>query len=60
MKKHEIKNKPMKTGKELRIKYFLGCEDFTHNFRLQLVKMTNKVFREKTTVSFADLINRGF
>ena len=60
MKKHEIKNKPMKTGKELRIKYFLGCEDFTHNFRLQQVKMTNKVFREKATVSFADLINRGF
>ena len=59
MKKHEIKNKPMKTGKELRIKYFLGCEDFTHNFRLQQVKMTNKVFREKATVSFADLINRG-
>ena len=48
MIKHEIKNKPIKTGKELRKTYCLGCEDFTHSFRLQEVKMTNKVLREKT------------
>ena len=28
--------------------YCLGCKDFTHNFRPQEVKMTNKVLREKS------------
>ena len=28
--------------------YYLGCKDFTHNFRPQEVKMTNKVLREKS------------
>ena len=27
--------------------YCLACKDFTHNFRPQEVKMTNKVLREK-------------
>ena len=48
MKNTQSKIKPMKTGKELGTTYFLGCKDFTHNFRLQEVKMTNKVFREKS------------
>ena len=36
------KIKPIKTGKELGTTFCLGCKDFTHNFRLQEVKMTNK------------------
>ena len=28
--------------------YCLGCKDFTHNFRPQEVKITNKVFRKKS------------
>ena len=42
------KIKPLKTGKELGTTYCLGCKDFTHNFRSQVVKMTNKVLREKS------------
>ena len=29
-------------------KYYLWCKDFTYNFSPQEVKMTNKVFREKS------------
>ena len=49
MKNTQSKIKPMKTGKELGTTYFLGCKDFTHTFRPQEVKMTNKVFREKSS-----------
>ena len=48
MKNTQSKVKPIKTGKELRTTYCLGCKDFTHNFRPQEVKMTNKVLREKS------------
>ena len=34
--------------KKLGTTYCLGCKDFTHNFRPQEVKMTNKVLREKS------------
>ena len=47
MKNTQSKIKPIKTGKELETTYCLGCKDFTHNFRPQEVKMTNKVLREK-------------
>ena len=41
--------------------YCLGCKDFTHNFRPQEVKMTNKVLREKNqTVLFVDEISQDF
>ena len=48
MKNTQSKIKPIKSRKELRTKYCLGCKDFTHNFRPQEVKMTNKVLREKS------------
>ena len=48
MKKQQSKIKPIKTGKQPGTTYCLGCKDFTHNFRLQEVKMTNKVLREKS------------
>ena len=48
MKNPQSKAKPIKTGKELGTRYCLGCKDFTHNFRTQEVKMTNKVLKEKS------------
>ena len=48
MKNTQSKIKPIKTGKELGTTYCLGCKDFTHNFRPQEIKMTNKVLREKS------------
>ena len=40
--------KSIKIGKRPRTTYCFGCKDFTHNFRPQEVKMTNKVLREKS------------
>ena len=48
MKNTQSKIKPIKSRKELGTTYCLGCKDFTHNFRPQEVKMTNKVLREKS------------
>ena len=48
MKYTQLKIKTIKAGKELGITYCLGCKDFTHNFRPQEVKMTNKVLGEKS------------
>ena len=42
------KIKPIKNKKKSRTKYCLECEDFTHNFRPQEAKITNKVLREKS------------
>ena len=41
MKNTQSAIKPIKTGKN-------ECKDFTHNFRSEKVKMTNKVLREKS------------
>ena len=48
MKNTQSKIRPTKIGKRPGTTYCLGCQDFTHNFRPQEVKMTNKVFREKS------------
>ena len=48
MKNIQSKIKPIKTKKELGTAYCLGCKDYTHNFKPQEVKMTNKVLREKS------------
>ena len=48
MRNTQSKIKPIKTVKEPRTTYCLGCKDFTHNIRPQEVKMTNKVLREKS------------
>ena len=50
MKNTQSEVKPIKTGKEPGTTYWLGCKDFTHNFRPQKVKMTNKVLREKSKI----------
>ena len=46
--KTQSKIKPIKTGKKPGTAYCLGCKDYTHNFKPQEIKMTNKVFREKS------------
>ena len=48
MKSTQSEIKPIKNGKRNGTTYCFGCKDFTHNFRPQEVRMTNKVFREKT------------
>ena len=48
MKNTQSEIKPIKIGKRPRTTYCLGYKDFTHNFRPQEVKMTNKVLREKS------------
>ena len=47
LKNTKSKIKPRKSRKELGTTC-LGCKDFTHNFRPQEVKMTNKVLRGKS------------
>ena len=48
--KHEkhITLKPIKAEKELATMHWLGCKDFTHDFKPQVVKMTYKLLREKS------------
>ena len=48
MKNTQSKIKPIKTRKEIGTAYCLGCKDYTHNFKPQEIKMTNKVLREKS------------
>ena len=48
MKNKQSKLKPIKIVKQPGTTYCFGCKDFTHNFRPQEVKMTNKVLREKS------------
>ena len=58
MKNTQSKIKPIKRPETT---YCFGCQDFTHNFRLQEVKMTNKVLRKKNqTVLFIYLVNQDF
>ena len=45
--KTKTKNKKQKQKKP-RISYCFGCKDFTHNFRLKEIKMTNEELREKS------------
>ena len=59
--KTQSKIKSIKAGKDLGTTHCLGCKDFTHNFSLQEVKMTNKVLIEKNqTVLSVDLVNQDF
>ena len=52
-----MKNKqPKKSGTT----YCLECKDYIHNFRLQEVNMTNKIFREESNYKFVSQINQDF
>ena len=46
MKNTQSKIKSIKIGKQPVTAYCLGCKDYTHNFRPEKVKMTNKILRE--------------
>ena len=48
MKNTQSNIKPIKTGKKIGATYCLGCKDYTHNFKPQELKITNKVLREKS------------
>ena len=48
MKSTKSEIKPIKIGKKPGTMCCLGYKDFTHNFRPQEVKMTNKMLREKS------------
>ena len=48
MKSTQLKIKPIKIRKRTGTTYCLGCKDFTHNFKPQEGKMTNKLLREKS------------
>ena len=48
MKNARSKIKTVKTGKELGTTYCLASKDYTHKFKPQEIKMTNKVHREKS------------
>ena len=60
MKNIQSKIKPIKIGKRPRATSCLGCKDFTHNFRPEEVKMTNKVLREKSNCIVCQSNNSGF
>ena len=47
-KKYTIKNKTYKNWEKIGATYCSGCKDYTHNFKPQEIKMTNKVRREKS------------
>ena len=49
MKKQQSEIKPIKLGKQPGTTHCLGSKEFTHNFRPQKVKRTNKVLREKSS-----------
>ena len=48
MKNTQSEIKPIKILKRPGTTHCFGCKEFTHNFRPQEVKMTNKVLREKS------------
>ena len=52
MKNTQSEIKPIKIGKRPGTMYCLGFKDFIHNFRLQEVRMTNKILREKSNCVF--------
>ena len=47
MKNTHSETKPIKIEKRPGTTYCFGCKDFTHIFRPQQIKMTNKVLRKK-------------
>ena len=40
-----LKLKPIKLGKKTWTTYYLGCKDYTHNFRPQEIKSKNSFFK---------------
>ena len=48
MKNTQSKRKPIKIRKELGATFYLVCKDFTRDFKLQEVKTTNEILREKS------------
>ena len=60
MKNTQPKIKPIKTGKEIGATYCLGCKDYSHNFKTEKLKMTNKMLREKSNCAVCRSIKSRF
>ena len=60
MKSTQSKIKPRKIRKQSETTYCFRCKDYTKNFRPEKVKMTEKIFKEKSHCVLADLINQDF
>ena len=52
--------RPIKTRKEIGTTYYLGCKDYTNNFKPQEVKITKRCLEKNETVLFVDLVNQDF
>ena len=48
MKNTQSKIKSIKIGRQPGTTYCFGCKDYTHNFRPEKVKMTNKILGGKS------------
>ena len=48
MKNTQSMTKPIKIGKQSSAMYCFECNDYTNNFKPKKVKLTNKVYREKS------------
>ena len=60
MKNTKSKIKPIKIGKRSGTTYCFGCKDFTHIFKPQEIKMTNKMLREKSNFVVCRSNKSGF
>ena len=60
MKNTQPKIKLIKTGKEIGATYCLGCKDYSHNFKPEKLKMTNKMLREKSNCAVCRSIKSRF
>ena len=56
MKNTQLKIKPIKLRKKPGTTYYLGCKDYTDNFKPQEIKMTKCL--EKNQTVFVDLVNQ--
>ena len=52
MKNTKSEKNPIKIGKQPGTMFCFGCKDYTQNFRPKIVKITNKVLREKSQCCF--------
>ena len=52
--------KPIKTGKQPGTTYCFSCKDYTNNFKLEKLKLTNNVVREKSHCIFCRFNKSGF
>ena len=55
MKNAQSKTKLIETGEKSGVTYWLGCKDYTDNFKPQELKITSE---KNQTVLFVDIVNQ--